>query len=61
MIESETTRTDEMEKCPNCDAMVDPARLGDVLVHFFDGACVTGGERRPEVDFIPGEKVSSDA
>jgi len=55
------TRPDEMQKCPACDEMVDPASLADVVFHFIDGACVTGCERRTDLEGIRGEKVGGDA
>ena len=51
----------DYQKCPSCDELVDPASLADVVFHFFDAACVTGGERREEFEGIVGEKVSADA
>lgn len=55
------TRPEDMQKCTLCDALVDPAFLDDVVFHFFDGACVTGAERRDDFDGITGEKAGSDA
>lgn len=52
---------DEMQKCPYCDTLVDPVSLADVVFHFFDTACVGGGERREELDGIVGVKVTPDA
>jgi len=55
------TRPEDYQQCPCCDAMVDPSQLADVVFHFFDGACVTGGEKRPELGGIIGQKVTPDA
>lgn len=55
------TSPSDFQKCPTCDEMVDPAFLGDVVFHFFDGACVTGAERSDAFDGIHGEKVAADA
>jgi hypothetical protein len=55
------TRPEDMQKCTLCDALVDPAFLGDVWFHFVDGGCVSGGERSATLDAIRGEKVTPDA
>ncbi|MCU1350363.1 MAG: hypothetical protein JWO56_3393 [Acidobacteria bacterium] len=55
------TPIDEMQKCTICDALVDPASLADVVFHFIDGACVTGGEKRQGLAGIRGTKVTPDA
>lgn len=46
------TPPNDPQKCPSCDALVDPALLADVVFHFFDAACATGAERREELEGI---------
>lgn len=55
------TLPDEMQKCPSCDALVDPASFAEVVFHLFDAGCVTGVDRRETFGGIIGQKVTTDA